>query len=166
MDWICLRFEFILGINRISDKSGFKSNNEGIDIDEDHSSDWGRWDHSRSLPPSGLMRIITRIVFCLQFDPIFEYHFKLFVDEIVSESVSSGFILDKIVFSGVTLFHGSVEVDTVPVNEIMITSNGASTRPYWDRMTVSFIYPRSRHTMICRTNIGSWTSHCPSFYYF
>lgn len=32
----------------------------------------------------------------------------------MSESVSSWFVFDEIILSGVTFLHGSVEVDTVP----------------------------------------------------
>ena len=56
----------------------------------------------------------TCIVLLLEFDPVLKYHFELFVDEIMSESVSSRFEFNEIVFSGITFFHGSVEVDTVP----------------------------------------------------
>ena len=59
----------------------------------------------------------TCIVLLLEFDPVLKDHFELFVDEVMGESVSSGFVLNEIVFSGITFFHGSVEVDTVPEDE-------------------------------------------------
>lgn len=49
-----------------------------------------------------------------ELDPVLEDHFKLFEDEVVGEPVPPGFVLDEVVFSGVSFLHGSVEVDTVP----------------------------------------------------
>ena len=56
----------------------------------------------------------TRFVLFFKFDPILKNHFEFFVEKVMSESVSSWFVFDEIILSGVTFFHGSVEVDTVP----------------------------------------------------
>lgn len=61
-----------------------------------------------------LLKKFTRFVLFFQFDPVLKNHFEFFIEKIMSESVSSGFIFNEIILSGVTFFHGSVEVDTVP----------------------------------------------------
>lgn len=134
----------------------------GIDIYWDHSEQWA---HYRSLPPSLLNKKVTCVVLLLEFDPVLEDHFELFEDEIVGESVSPGFEFHEVVFPGVSFFHSSVEVDTVPeLSWQRRTSSGASRGPYWARKPVSSHDQCSRRKATCKTNICFWKEHCPLFF--